>query len=90
MQKQCLISDIVNAINEGKEKILELQWWEYKLKFPGVTDEDSNLKIDAAAMNLPGNQLFKNQNQLSEKQKAKSLKCITIHKESITVKNCHS
>ena len=32
------------------------------------------------------NQTFKNHDQLSEKQKAKALKCITIHKESIAVK----
>ena len=87
MQKQqCLITGIVNSIDKGKEKIMELQSSECKLPFPSVTDEDGNVKINTAATNLPANQNFKNQNQLSEKQKAQALKCITIHKESITVK----
>ena len=59
---------------------------ECKLPFPSVTKEDGNVKIDAAATNLPANQPFKKENQLSEKQNAKALKCIRIHKESITVK----
>ena len=87
MQKQqCLITNIVDAINEGKEKITDFQSSECTLPFPSVTNEDGNVKINAAATNLPANQTFKNQNQLSEKQKAKVLKCITICKESITAK----
>ena len=87
MQKQqCLITNIVHTINEKKEKITELQSSECKLPFPSITDGDGNVKIDAAATNLPVNQTFKNQNQISEKQKGKALKCITIHNESIAVK----
>ena len=81
-----MITNIVGALNEGKEKITELQSSECKLPFPSITNEDGNVKIDAAATNLPANQIFKSQNQLSEKQKPRALKCITIHKESITVK----
>ena len=85
MQKQqCLVTNIVHTINEKKEKIAEVQSSECKLPFPSITDEDG--KIDAAEMNLPANQTFKNQNQISEKQKGKALKCITIHNESIAVK----
>ena len=85
-KQQCLITNIVDVINKRKEKIMELQSSECKLPFPSVSKEDGNVKIDAAATNLPANQPFKKENQLSEKQKAKALKCITIHKESITVK----
>lgn len=78
------ITNIVHTINEKKEKIAELQSSECKLPFPSITDGDG--KIDAAATNLPANQTFKNQNQISEKQKGKALKCITIHNDSIAVK----
>ena len=52
-KQQCLIIDIVGTINEGKEKIVQLQSSECKLPFPSVSNENSNIKIDAAAMNLP-------------------------------------
>ena len=53
MQKQqCLITDIVDAINEGIEKITEVQSSECNLPFPSVTNEDSDVKVDAAAINL--------------------------------------
>lgn len=55
MQKKCLITNIVDAINEGKEKIMELQPSECKLPFPSVTNKDNNKKIEAAATNLPAN-----------------------------------
>ena len=71
---------------QRERKIMELQSSECKLLFPSVTNKDCNIKTDAAAMNLPANQTFKTQNQLSEKQKAKALTCITIHKEIITAK----
>ena len=54
MQKQqCLIIDIVGSVNEGKEKIVQLQSSECKLLFPSVSNKNSNVKIDAAATNLP-------------------------------------
>ena len=70
MQKQwCLITDTVDTINKGKEKIMELQSSKCKLPLPSVTNKDSNVKIGAAAMNLPANQTFKNQNHFLKNKK---------------------
>ena len=56
MQKQqCLITDIVDAINEGIEKITEVQSSECNLPFSSVTIEDSDVKVDAAAINQSAN-----------------------------------
>ena len=69
MQKQCLITDIVDTINKGKEMTMELQSSKCKLPLPSVTNKDSNVKIAAAAMNLPANQTFKNQNHFLKNKK---------------------
>ena len=60
MQKHCLITNIVDAISEWKEKITEFQSSECKLLFQNFNDKDSNIKSDAATPNLPANQTFKN------------------------------
>ena len=73
---------ILLALSTKGKKITEFQSSECKVLFPSVTDKDGNVKIDTAAPNLPANQTFKNQNQLFEKQKAKTLKCITGFKAS--------
>ena len=56
MKKQrCLITDIIDAIKEGKEKITELQTEECELPSESVMEEVGSLRIDAAVTNLPAN-----------------------------------
>ena len=90
MQKQsCLVTDVIDSIKEGKEKITEFQANDTELPFPAIEQDDGSLQINASSTNLPANQTFKEKMQLTEKQKAKALKFVTIHRESINIKYVH-
>ena len=91
MQKQNgLVIDVIDSIKEGLEKLEEIAADAEELPFPVIlSKEEDTLVIEAKSTNLPATQTFGEHNQLTEKQKAKAMKFVTIHKESITIKNIH-
>ena len=91
MQKQNgLVIDVIDSIKKGLEKLEEMATDAEELPFPVIPNkEEDTLVTEAKSTNLPATQSFREHNQLTEKQKAKAMKFVTIHKESITIKNVH-
>ena len=91
MQKQNgLVIDVIDSIKECLEKLEEIATDAEELPFPVIlNEEEDTLVIEAKSTNLPATQTFQKHNQLTEKQKAKAMKFVMIHKESITIKNVH-
>ena len=91
MQKQnALVIDVTDSIKEGLEKLEEIATDAEELPFPVIqNEEEDTLVIEARSANLPATQTFWEHNQLTETQKAKAIKFVTIHKKSITIKNVH-
>ena len=91
MQKQNrLVIDVIDLIKEGLEKLEEIATDAEELPFPVIpNEEEDTLVTEAKSTNLPATQTFQEHNQLTEKQKVRAMKFVTIHKESLTIKNVH-
>ena len=83
--KASMVTDIVDNINETKQKLTELQiTYEVELPFPIEVNDAECVQINAEATNLPTTMKFKQQNKMSEKEKRRLLKR-TIVQKSIEV-----
>ena len=69
------------------EKLDEFAQEDIDLPFESARDEDGKLMILPKATNLLATQQFKQTNQLSEKQKKRAEKCLTVHREKFEISN---
>lgn len=86
LQKQTvLITDIISAIDECKEKLTRIQSSaeEADLPFEISDSTDDKVVVTAKATNLPATQSFRKKHYLTEKQKKTAKKCITIQTDSV-------
>ena len=73
-------------LQHALEKLDEIAHEDIDLPFDFSRSEDGeSLLIYPEATNLPASQQFKNINQLSEKQKKRAEKCLTVHREEFRV-----
>lgn len=87
MQKsQALITDIKDAMKETLDNLEELESLAVDLPFE-AEERDGTAFITPTATNLPASQKFKD--DLSQKERAKAAKCLTIHREEFIVTNVH-
>ena len=81
--KSSLVTDIVDTIEETKEKITELQTSEVDLPLQ-ISELDDNdggsVYIDAEPTNMPSTMQFKEKHQFSEKEQKCLLKDVSIVK----------
>ena len=78
-----LITDIIDAMEECREKLDELQTSEVELPFETIDDETrpDEVIIEATATNLPATLTFRNKAQMCDKQKDRAMKDIHVVKE---------
>ena len=79
-----MVTDIKDGLKDALNKLTALENEEICLPFDGE-EINGKVVIRPSATNLPANQQFKKQNQLSEKQKARALRCVNIHREEFEV-----
>ena len=87
MQKQNALTDIRDSLQECLKKLDEFAQEDIDSPFESAQDEDGKLMILPKATNLPATQQFKQTNQLSEKQKKRTEKCLTMQCEKFKISN---
>ena len=87
MQKQNALTDIRDSLQECLKKLDDFAQEDIDSPFESAQDEDGKLMILPKATNLPATQQFKQTNQLSEKQKKRTEKCLTMQCEKFKISN---
>ena len=87
MQKsQALITDIKDAMKETLDSLEELDSIDVDLLFE-AEERDGNAYITPTATNLPASQKFNE--ELSQKERARAAKCLTVHREEFVITHTH-
>lgn len=80
-----LVTEVVEEMEKTCQRLNDLSQRDTDFPFP-VQEENDSVTGTAEATNLPATQRFKETNQLTEKQRLKAEKCISIIRESYAVK----